>query len=68
MVKRGSSQLRWVLHEPARLMFIMRRYLDEKRSEGKHFNIEISHAVKKLVRFIFQLLKNDEPYDEEKMT
>ncbi|WP_231620951.1 hypothetical protein [Carnobacterium maltaromaticum] len=49
-------------------MFIIRRYLDEKRSEVKHFNIAISHVVKKLVRIIFQLLKNDEPYDEEKMT
>lgn len=71
MVKRGSSQLRWALHEAARLMSIwspsMRRYLDKKRSEGKHFNVAISHVVKKLVRIIFQLLKNGEPYDEEKM-
>lgn len=65
MVKRGS------LHEAARLMSIwspsMRLYLDKKRSEGKHFNVVISHVVKKLVRIIFQLLKSGEPYDEEKM-
>lgn len=71
MVKRGSSQLRWALHEAARLMSIwspsMRIYLDKKRSEGKHYNVAISHVVKKLVRIIFQLLKNNEPYDEKKM-
>lgn len=71
MVKRGSSQLRWALHEAARLMAIwspsMRRYLDKKRSEGKHFNDAISHVVKKLVRIIFQLLKNGEPYNKERM-
>lgn len=71
MVKRGSSQLRWALHEAARLMSIyspsMRLYLDKKRSEGKHYGVAISHVVKKLVRIIFQLLKNNEPYDEEKM-
>lgn len=71
MVKRGSSQLRWALHEAARLMSIwspsMRLYLDKKRSEGKHYNVAVSHVVKKLVRIIFQLLKDNELYDEEKM-
>lgn len=71
MVKRGSSQLRWALHEAARLMSIwspsMRLYLDKKRSEGKHYNVAISHVVKKLVRIIFQLLKNNKSYDEDKM-
>lgn len=45
----------------------MRLYLDKKRSEGKHYNVAISHVVKKLVRIIFQLLKNNELYNEEKM-
>ncbi|MDN3169367.1 IS110 family transposase [Enterococcus faecalis] len=71
MVKRGSSQLRWALHEAARFMSVwspsMRLYLEKKRSEGKHYGVAISHVVKKLVRIIFQLLKNNEPYDEEKM-
>lgn len=71
MVKRGSSQLRWALHEAARLMSVwspsMRLYLEKKRSEGKHYGVAISHVVKKLVRIIFQLLKNNESYDEEKM-
>lgn len=71
MVKRGSSQLRWALHESARLMSIwspsMRLYLDKKRSEGKHYNVAISHVVKKLVRIIYQLLKDNMLYDETKM-
>ena len=71
MVKRGSSPLRWFLHEAARLMSIwspsMRLYLDKKRSVVKHYNVAISHVVKKLVRIIFQLLKNNEPYDEERI-
>ena len=71
MVKRGSSQLRWALHEAARLSTVwspaMRRYLDKKLSEGKHYNVAISHVVKKLVRIIFRVLKTSEPYDETRM-
>ncbi|MGL9970526.1 hypothetical protein IGI80_001432 [Enterococcus sp. DIV1420a] len=71
MAKCGSSKLRWVLQEATRLMSIrspsMRLYLKKKRSEGKHYSVAISHVVKKLVRIIFQLLKNNESYDEEKM-
>ncbi|WP_430617416.1 hypothetical protein IGI86_002682 [Enterococcus sp. AZ188] len=71
MVKRGSSYLRWALHEGARLMSIwspsMRVYLAKKLDEGKHYNVAISHVVRKLVRIIFQLLKRNEIYDEQKM-
>lgn len=71
MVKRGSSQLRWALHEAARLMAIwspsMRQYLDKKLSEGKHFNVALSHVVRKLVRIIFHILKTGEPFEEDKM-
>lgn len=71
MVKRGSSQLRWALHEAAKLTTrwspTMKLYLDKKQSEGKHYNVAISHVVKKLVRIIFQLLKDNIPYDETKM-
>ncbi|GEQ49117.1 IS110 family transposase [Tetragenococcus koreensis] len=71
MVKRGSSQLRWALHESARLCSIwspsMRDYYDKKRAEGKHYNIVLSHVTKKLVRIIFQLLKSGTPYQEDKM-
>ncbi len=71
MVKRGSSQLRWALHESVRIMFIwspsMRVYFQKKLSEGKHYNVAISHVFRKLVRIIYQLLKDNEPYEEQKM-
>lgn len=71
MVKRGSSQLRWALHEAARLCAIwspsMRQYYQKKLDEGKHYNVAISHVVKKLVRIIFHILKTGEPYQEDKM-
>ena len=71
MVKRGSSQLRWALHEAARLCAIwspsMRIYFQKKRNEGKHYNVAISHVVKKLVRILFRILKTGELYEEDKM-
>ncbi len=71
MVKRGSSQLRWALHEAARLMSIwspsIRVYFQKKLAEGKHYNVSISHVVRKLVRIIYQLLKDNKPYEEQKM-
>ncbi|MEB5968980.1 IS110 family RNA-guided transposase [Enterococcus gallinarum] len=71
MVKRGSSQLRWALHEAARLMSVwspsMRVYFHKKIAEGKHYNVAISHVIRKLIRIIYQLLKNNEPYEEQKM-
>lgn len=71
MVKRGSSQLRWAFHESAKLMSIwspsMRVYFQKKIAEGKHYNVAISHVVRKLVRIIYQLLKDNKPYEEQKM-
>lgn len=37
-------------------------YLAKKRSEGKHYNVAISHAANKLVRLIFALQKSGQPY------
>ncbi len=37
-------------------------YLAKKRAEGKHYNVAISHAVKKLVRVIYQLEKSKQAY------
>ena len=37
-------------------------YLAKKRAEGKHYNIAISHAAKKLVRLIFAMEKSRQPY------
>lgn len=71
MVKRGSSNLRWALHQAARLSAQwspkMKQYLQKKLDEGKHFNVAISHVAKKLVRIIFYMLKHNVPWDEEKV-
>ena len=37
-------------------------YLAKKRSEGKHYNVAISHAAKKLVRVIYQLQRTGQAY------
>ena len=37
-------------------------YLEKKCSEGKHYNVALSHAAKKLVRTIFALERSGQPY------
>ena len=37
-------------------------YLAKKRAEGKHYNVALSHAAKKLVRLIFAMEKSRQPY------
>jgi len=66
MEKRGSRYLRYALFNAAK--FVCRwdptfaAYLEKKRSEGKHYNVAISHAAKKLVRVIYQLEKSRQSY------
>ena len=36
--------------------------LEKKRSEGKHYNVALSHATKKLVRLIFAMKKSRRAY------
>lgn len=66
MVKRGSTYLRWALFQAARLVAMRDKtfadYLTKKRSEGKHFNVAISHVGKKLLRTIFYMLKHNESF------
>ena len=66
MVKRGSTYLRWALFQAARLVAMRDKtfadYLAKKRSEGKHFNVAISHVSKKLLRTIFYMLKRNEAF------
>ena len=38
-------------------------YLAKKRAEGKHYNVAISHAAKKLVRLIYAMGKSRQPYN-----
>ena len=37
-------------------------YLAKKRAEGKHYNVAISHAAKKLVRLIYAMERSQQPY------
>lgn len=66
MEKRGSKYLRYALYNAAKYVChwdaTFAEYLAKKRAEGKHYNIAISHAVKKLVRVIYHLVKSNQQY------
>ena len=66
MEKRGSRYLRYALYNSAKYVCIwdptFAEYLAKKRAEGKHYNVAISHAVKKLVRVIYHLEKTNQKY------
>jgi len=66
MEKRGSRYLRYALYNATKYVCIWDRsfaaYLAKKRAEGKHYNVAISHAAKKLVRLIFALQRSGQPY------
>ena len=67
MEKRGSKYLRFALYNATKYVCNWDRnfgnYLAKKRSEGKHYNVAISHATKKLVRLIYALEKSHLPYN-----
>ena len=66
MEKRGSRYLRYSLYNAAKYVChwdpTFAAYLAKKRAEGKHYNVALSHAAKKLVRLIFALEKSGQPY------
>ena len=66
MEKRGSRYLRYALYNATKYVClwnpVFAAYLAKKRSEGKHYNVALSHAAKKLVRLIFALEKSRQPY------
>ena len=66
MEKRGSRYLRYALFNAAKYVChwdpTFSAYLTKKRAEGKHYNVAISHAAKKLVRVIFALQKSGKAY------
>ena len=66
MEKRGSRYLRYALYNAAKYVChrdsTFAEYLAKKRAEGKHYNVTISHAVKKLVRVIYHLEKTNQQY------
>ena len=66
MEKRGSRYLRYALFNATKYVCLwdptFAAYLAKKRAEGKHYNVAISHAAKKLVRLIFDMEKSRQPY------
>ena len=66
MEKRGSRYLRFALINAAKYVCHWDEtfgvYLQKKISEGKHYNVAITHATKKLVRLIYSMEKSGKPY------
>ncbi len=66
MVKRGSKYLRHMLFLAAenvsRWDSSFAAYLAKKRSEGKHYNVAISHVVRKLLRTIYAMEEKHQAY------
>ena len=66
MEKRGSRYLRFAIFNATKYVCIwdptFKAYLARKRAEGKHYNVAISHAAKKLVRLIYAMQKSGRPY------
>ena len=66
MEKRGSRYLRYALFNATKFVckwderFAV--YLAKKIREGKHYNIAVSHAAKKLMRTIYRMELTGEPY------
>lgn len=68
MEKRGSRYLRYALYNATKYVChwdeSFATYLAKKRAEGKHYNVALSHATKKLVRLIFAMEKSGQPYNK----
>ena len=66
MEKRGSRYLRYAIFNATKFVCnwdpTFAAYLAKKRAEGKHYNVAISHAAKKLVRLIYTMEKSGQPY------
>ena len=66
MEKRGSRYLRYALFNATKYVChwepTFAAYLAKKRAGGKHYNVAISHAAKKLVRLIYALVKSDQTF------
>jgi len=66
MEKRGSRYLRYAIFNATKYVChwdpTFAAYLAKKRAEGKHYNVAVSHAAKKLVRVIYALQKFGQPY------
>ena len=70
MEKRGSKYLRYALFNATKYVCqwdpTFKEYLAKKRAEGKHYNVAVSHAAKKLMRVIWTLEKSGQPYRKDR--
>lgn len=68
MEKRGSRYLRYALYNATKYVChwdeSFAAYLAKKRAEGKHYNVALSHAAKKLVRLIYAMERSGQPYSK----
>ncbi len=68
MEKRGSRYLRYALYNATKYVChwdeSFGAYLEKKRAEGKHYNVALSHATKKLVRLIYAMEISGQPYSK----
>lgn len=66
MEKRGSRYLRYALFNATKYVChwddSFARYLAKKRAQGKHYNVAITHAAKKLLRLIYRMELTGELY------
>ena len=66
MEKRGSRYLRYAIFNATKYVCLwdptFAAYLAKKRAEGKHYNVAISHAAKKLVRLIYAMERSGQSY------
>ena len=66
MEKRGSRYLRCALYNATKYVCLWDEsfavYLAKKRAEGKHYNVALSHAAKKLVRLVYAMEKSEQAY------
>ena len=66
MEKRGSRYLRYAIFNATKYVCLwdptFAAYLAKKRAEGKHYNVAISHASKKLVRLIYAMERSGQKY------
>lgn len=66
MEKRGSRYLRYALFNATKYVCFWDKtfgaYLAKKIGEGKHYNVAVSHAAKKLIRTIYRMELTGETY------
>ena len=64
--KRGSRYLLYTLYNATKYVCLWNptfaAYLTKKSSEGKHYNVTLFHASKKLVRLLFAMERSRMPY------